>query len=240
MGMTVTTFASEPQINTYTTTDGIVADKSIQESVIDSLPESMKLELQNDESTLVSVSTTYYDLDTGSKTRAVMPTSDFKLTVTASRLSAAQMKKDGVSGDAFKFVATGEWLVNPTFEFTDCMGISWSDSFTLYSHTGYTYSKNANLIDYTAVTLNSVSPEQGFACDVDLLLFSRQDEVTITGKVYKAQSSGSANVCASYGHVIVTPSSVNVTYSSSKQLSMSVSWTSGIQMASPDYKSFNY
>lgn len=243
MGMSATAFAAGSDANTYTTDTGITVDQSIQQSVVDNLPESTKLELQNDDGTLVFASTTYYDLETGSTSRAVMPTSDFKLTVTATRLSSSQMAADGVYGDAFKFVATGEWLVNPLYEFTDCIGISWSDDFTLYDDYGYTYTKDYNglpFFNFDALTRNDVSAEEGVAHDVDLLLFDRQDEVTLVAKVYKANSSGSANVCASYGHVIITASSVDVSFSKGKEISMSVGFASGIKKASPEYESFDY
>ncbi len=246
LSMSTTAFATETQgsISTYTT-EGITVDQQISPDVVDDLPESMLKEIQNVDGTLVSVTTSYYDLDSGAETRAVMPTSDFKLTVTASRLSNATMEADGVEGDGFIFVATGEWLVNPLFEFTDCIGITWSDEFTLYDDYGYAYTENymgtgIPLYDYNALTLNDVSPEQGFAYDANLLLFERQNEITIVGKVYKDASSGSANVCASYGHVIITASSIDVSFSSGKEIGMSVGITSGIEMASPDYDYFNY
>lgn len=59
-------------------------------------------------------------------------------------------------------------------------------------------------------TLHDISAEQSFAYDAGLQLFDCPDEVVITGRVYKADSSGSANVCASYGHVVIKPSAVNV------------------------------
>lgn len=165
------------------------------------------------------------------------------MTVTAARLSATEMYYDGVSGDAFKFIATGEWIVNPFFEYTDCIGISWSDEFTLYYDSGYSYSENPGGIpfyNYDALTLNDMSPEEGFAYDADLNPFDRQDEITIIGKVYQPDSSGSANVVATYGHVITRPSSVEVSFNSGKEIGMSVGFASAIEMASPDYKYFNY
>lgn len=246
LSMSTTAFASETQgaILTYTT-EGITVEQQISPDVVNDLPESMLKEIQNVGGTLVSVSTSYYDLDSGTETRAVMPTSDFKLTVTASRLSDETMEADEVEGDGFIFIATGEWLVNPLFEFTDCIGITWSDEFTLYDDYGYAYTANymgtgVPLYDFDALTLNDVSAEQGFAYDANLLLFERQNEITIVGKVYKDDSSGSANVCASYGHVIITASSIDVSFSSGKEIGMSVGITSGIEMASPDYDYFNY
>lgn len=246
LSMSTAAFASETQglISTYST-KGITVDQQISSDVVNDLPESMLKEIQNVGGTLVSVSTSYYDLDSGGETRAVMPTSDFKLTVSAARLDDAAMEADGVEGDAFVFVATGEWLVNPLYEFTDCIGITWSDEFTLYDDYGFAYTKDymglgIPFYNYDALTLNDVSPEQGFAYDANLLLFDRQDEITIVGKVYKEDSSGSANVCASYGHVIIRASSVDVSFSSGNEVAMSVGFVSDIQMASPDYEPFNY
>ncbi len=225
------------------TINGMIADQSISKSVIDTLPESMKRELQQDDSILISVSTTYFDLDTGKKTEKFMPESDFKLTVAISRLSSSQMNKDGVYGDAFKFVATGQWLVNPFFEFTDCMGITWSDEFTLYDDYGYAYTKDYHGVprfNYDALTLNAIAPEQGFSYDVDLLLFDRQDEITIVGKVYKPESLGNAKVCASYGHVIIRPSSVGTSFSEGEEIGMDVGIFAGIKMALPAGGFFDY
>jgi len=245
LALTSTAFATDTQENalTYKSNEGIIAEQSISEDTISNLPESMKLELQKVDGTLVSVSTTYFDLETGAETRAVMPESDFKLTVAASRLSDAQIEADGVHGDAFEFVATGEWLVNPLFEFTDCIGITWSDDFTLYYDTGYAYTKDYYgypLYNFDALTLNDAVPEQGFAYDANLLLFDRQDEITIIGRVYKDNDRGSANVCATYGHVVVRPSSIDVSFSSGKEIGMSVGFGAGIEMASPDYDYFDY
>jgi len=225
------------------TINGIIVDQGIPKSVIDMLPESMKRELQQDDSTLISVFTTYFDLDTGKKTEKFIPESDFKLTIAVSRLSSSQINKDGVYGDAFKFVATGQWLVNPVFEFTDCIGITWSDEFTLYDDYGYAYTKDYHgspFFNYNAVTLNAVAPEQGLSYDVDLLLFERQDEITIVSKVYKPESLGSAKVCTSYGHVIIRPSSVDTSFSEGEEMGMNVGIFAGIKMALPVGGFFDY
>jgi hypothetical protein len=238
--LSATAFAAENEPKTYQTKDGLKAETAISEEALQSLPESMKEELLNDDCTIVSISETYVDLETNTATKAVMPTSDFKLTTTAARLEDWEAKYDGHEGkDCFKFITTGEWIVNPNFEFTDCIGLTWSDEFTLYEDDGYTYSYGGYK-DRSTMTLNDMVPEQGFAYDADLRLFDRQNEITIVGKVYKDDDSGSANVCGSYGHVIITPSAVDVSFSSGKEISFGVSWNSGIETASPDYDSFNY
>lgn len=75
-----------------------------------------------------------------------MPTSDFRLSISASRIDEKRDK------DNFLFIATGYWIKNLTFEFTDCIGLIWSDEFTLYYDDGYTVSNGYK--DYSAVTLN--------------------------------------------------------------------------------------
>ena len=62
----------------------------------------------------------------------------------------------------------------------------------------------------------------------------------IRDRVYKDNSSGSANVCASYGHVTIKPSSVDVSFSSGKEIGMSVGIASVLEKASPDYEDFDY
>lgn len=224
--------------------NGISVAASISDEQVSDLPHAITDRLQEVDVTLVSVSTQYFDLDpnSGTMTRATMPEADFEITVTAAALNSTEKLLDDLDStdDAYEFMAVGRWYVNPDFEFTDCIGISWSDDFTLYYDEGYTYSYNAGYKRYSTMTLNDVSAEQGFAYDVDLQLFDRQDEIVIIGRVYKPNDSGSANVCASYGHVIVLPSAIDVSFSSGKEIGMGVSITSGIEKASPDYDYFNY
>ncbi len=216
--------------------NGLQVESSISVEDIENLSDGMIAELQKDPGTIVSVSTTYFDLESGMETMAVMPKSDFELTVVATRINEK-------SGDNYKFVACGKWIVNPFYEFTDGIGISWSDEFTLYEDYGYTYSKNSSGIpfyNFDAVVRNEVVPEAGVAHDVDLNLGDRQDEIYLIAKVYKDDSSGSANVIATYGHVVIRPSSIDVSISSGKEIGMSVGLASDIEMASPDYDYFNY
>lgn len=234
VSLSVPVFAMESTIETRIQ-DGVIVDNQISEEVIENLPEGMIEEIKKDEGTIVSVTTQYVDFSEGVQTFAVMPTSDFKLTVVSTRISEKAGK------DNFKFVACGEWLVNPIYEFTDCIGISWSDEFTLYSDYGYAYTAGSiPKYDYDVATRNEVVAEAGVAYDIDLKLFDRQDEIYLIAKVYKDNSSGSANVVASYGHVIIKASGVDVSISSGKEIGMSVGFASGIEMASPDYDSFDY
>lgn len=124
--------------------------------------------------------------------------------------------------------------------------ISWSDEFTLYFDNGYIYTDNYRgtgepKFDYDAMTLCEVSNEEGVAYEADLALLERQNEVTLVAKVYKEDSSGTANVSAAYGHVIVMPGELSVTFTGNRNIDISVSgFHAEIEMAVPDYKSFTY
>jgi len=208
-------------------------------SATTNLPDGMLQEIGDEE--IISIVTEYYDFDsegTTTVTRRAMPTSDFKLTIVTTRINEKK-------GDNFKFVACGKWLVNPFFEFTDCIGLSWSDNFTLYDSYAYSYTKNYSngipLYDYSACTLNDVIPEAGVAYDVDLQLGQRDDEIYLVAKTYSyPNSTGTANVVASYGHVVITASGIDVSISSAKEIGMSVGFASSIEKASPAYAAFNY
>lgn len=229
--------------------NGISVASSITDEQVENLPFSIVDRLQKNDGVLVSVTTENFDLDpwTGKFTRSTMPESDFEIIVTVQELSVNEKIEDGYeiddsvlpTDDAFEFTATGLWKINPTYEFTDCIGITWSDDFTLYYDEGYTVSSNGNIAHGT-MQLNDVAPEEGFAYDVDLELFDNQSEIVIIGRVHKPNSSGTANICASYGHVIYVADAVSVSYSSGKEIGFSVGIMADIQTASPDYDSFRY
>lgn len=166
----------------------------------------------------------------------VMPTYNFQMTVVAKRI----YEKSGK--DNFKFIAKGHWIDNPFWELTDCIALAWSDNFTLYDDTCYTLNDNNSPKLTWCTTRNSVTPEQGVAYDVDLLVGERQEYVVLEAKVYKDDDTGSANVVGTYGHVIVTAQDISVGYSGGKDpiISMSAAIGVNLEMASPDYTSFDY
>ena len=238
--------ASEVTLDTYRTSDGVLVDSSVDTELATDIPDEILDVLQDyHDPILVSASVTFTDFETNSQTRASMPTSDFSLSVYAFELGALDKANDGVHGDAFLFLAMGRWYVDPFYEFTDCMGITWSDDFTLYHTSGYVRTNlsedGSEYVDRRdTMTLKTISPEQGFAYNVDLLVNTREDSIVLMGKVYKADSTGSANVCASYGHVIVTAGNVSVTFAEGEPLGMTVPFTSAIESAIPSYDYFNY
>jgi hypothetical protein len=212
------------------------------------LTDAMIYELSKDKGEIVSITKTRTNFQsennrTGSEygTLAVMPEDEFEIIVAAQRITEKAGK------DNFKFVANAYWKVNPDFEFTDCIGIAWTDEFTLYDDYAYTitydYSNGIPLYNYDACTLNDVSGECGVAYDVNLILGERQDQIVAVAKVYKDNTSGSANVVAEYGHVILRPSSVGVSFGLGKDgpsIGMDVGIASAVEKASPDYTPFDY
>lgn len=107
MGVSSSTFAAEEDALVKTRyQSGLEVENGVSVEDIENLPEGMIAELQKDSGTIVSVSTTYYDLESGMETRAVMPKSDFEMTVVATRINEK-------SGDNFKFVACGKWIGFP-------------------------------------------------------------------------------------------------------------------------------
>ena len=92
-----------------------------------------------------------------------MPKSDFKMTVVVTKAPLLGYE----DYDKFRITACGEWIDNPAYEFTDCIGIAWSDNFTLlYENAWVKYDDGTT--SYSVCKLNDVVPEAGVAYDVDL------------------------------------------------------------------------
>lgn len=224
------------------TKTGVVKfDKSISDIDIDSLSQAVLDELSSQDGAVVSLERKKVDLDpNNNKNRAVKPETDFEITVATQKLN-----KSGY--DAFRFVASGQWKVNPYYEFTDCIGLAWGDGFSLYNDYAYTYSYNPNtgenLKDYDACTPNKYEADKGVAYDVDLKLNHSQQLIVLVADVKKADSTGETNVVAEYGHVIIGPRGVNVGFdvsSSGPSIGMSVGAGAGLEKASPDYAYIEY
>jgi len=213
--------------------------KHITQAQIDDLSDAMIDALSEQEGEIVSISHTYRKLEKGNKKGAIstrtIDKDDFKMSVAVQRI----YEKSGK--DNFKFVATGEWLTDPFYEFTDAIGLAWSDDFTLYYDDCYVWRPLSGR-DRDTVQLNDVDPEEGVAYDVDLIAGKDDEEIVLTAKVYKSNSSGEANVVGEYGHVELVASDISIGFSGGSQpeVNMSVSFAADIDMASPDYDSFDY
>ncbi len=239
---------ADNNLGTYETDDGLVVEEHVDPGLVEDLPNSMRDRLLSEDCILVSVSSYYVDVEDNVQTRAAIPTSDLKLTISVSRLTAEQMNMYNVSGDAFLFMGTAEWLTNPLWELVDTFAMAWSDEFTLFKDIGYIkigdLGNGADLVSSEYMTLSTVSSEIGFAYDVDLRIGESDDEITIAGWVYKNDSTGTANVTITYGHVKIFPTDVGVGFgvdlNGVPSINLTVGFGKVMQMSSPAYAAFNY
>jgi hypothetical protein len=219
-----------------------ITNGDITEEQIDSLSDAMVRELSRENGEIVSIQVTERNLDndvsdslsSGSFSIMTMPTSDFVMTTVVQRLSYW-----GPSYDDFKFTTEGQWLTDPVYEFTDTIALAWSDSFTLYDDEAYIVLADYPYIDTNTVR-NDVVPEVGVGYDIDMQTGRTEESIILYAKVYKYNSTDTANVVGEYGHVEVRPSGVDIGFSSSPDVSMSVGLGSYVNMASPDYAYFSY
>ena len=175
------------------------------------------------------------DLDPGTKKDGyhlyTMPESDFEMNV-------AVIKQNDSTYDKFRFIATGDWKESPYYEYTDVIGLGWTDNFTLYDD--YSYILRPDGADYNATSRNDIDGEAGVAHDVNLQVGKTDSEVVLVADVRKHNSSGTMNVKAEYGHVIYTFSDVSVSFGAPPSIGMSVGWGSDIEKAVPDYEYVSY
>lgn len=208
-------------------------------SKIENLSDYMLAELAKDEGEVVSISEKFTTLNTRSQNAELgglmplaMPTSDFKLTTVAQRIT-----EKGSSYDNFKFTVEGQWKVNPNWEFTDTIAVAWSDEFTLYQDYAYI---NGYSTDTSRAKVNA---EKGVAYDVDLQLGKKEESILLIAKVYKNNSTGTANVVGEYGHVELAARDISVSFSGGSggaEIGMSVGIVDNLNMAVPDYEDFTY
>lgn len=162
-----------------------------------------------------------------------MPTNHFYMYVWAEDLT----EKNYEDYDKWQFNAQGNWVINPKYEFTDVIALSWSDDFTLKS--------SKCTIDNSSyrTSVNKIAAEEGVAYDVDLQLGYTDKKILLTAEVYKYVDNpgrNSANIVGEYGHLEIKPSSVTVGFDSGKNISMSASLGTNLEMASPDSDNFTY
>lgn len=221
--------------------DGIISVQDIPNEVIQNLPHGAKLELQGTESTVISVNEIYTDFDSNQESDRLMPTSDFKLTVVAARMGVGEAQAAGIlRRPGYKFTAVGQWIVNPNYEFTDCMSLCWSDGFSLAKEVGYTYSYNTGKLDFDSVTLNKIDNEAGIAYDVDLKLFDRQDEIVLSACVAgDINIHGTANISTQYAHSMLSLSKIHVSFKDGQAV-FTVGGSERLEYASPSYAYFEY
>jgi len=222
--------------------DNLEVSEGVEQEQINDLDDAMLYELSQDSGEIVSVETEnsyIYEPTATTKIMAAktMPTKDFKLTVVAQRIKEK-------SGDNFKFTATGDWKASPFWELEDTIALAWSDSFTMYNDYSYMYGYVGSKQTMKPGSRNKVKNEVGVAHDVDLQPAVTDDKAVLVAKVYKKNSSGSANVSAEYAHVTKVAKITGVTITGGggapPSISFDISGGAGLEEASPAYTSFSY
>jgi len=237
----------QPSVSLASKLSGLEFSSDITQEQINSLNPAMIHELASEEGEILSIKTTESVLNTipGQDASIMqMPKSDFELTVVAQRIPAPAGYPS--NGDYFRFLATGDWKIDPFYNFTDAIALSWSDNFTLYEDRAYvTYGPGDDLTQYETWTSRStVDAEQGVGYNIDMLYDYIEKYVVLVARVYKhPNETGSANVVAEYGHVQLTGRDVTIGFESGNggsSVSMSVGFGATLNKAIPAYDDFIY
>lgn len=135
-----------------------------------------------------------------------LSSADMAIYITVSRV--------GDSGkDTFKVSAVAEWLTVPTVRVQDGFGIAWSSNFAVTSYNAVTCYKGVGVLSGKANLLKA-TPNTGFAYGVECSHYYGQalDWVRIDAQISQNNSSGIANLCATYDHATVSLGVSNVTF----------------------------
>lgn len=235
MTLTITTeiFSNEDD-TIYYSYEGIKFDNSIDIQEVEQLPAEVLKTMQNSDGIIKSLTTQDMDYEEHMTKNKTMSTNDFSMYVWAEDLIENNSDEDA---DKWRFNAQGTWNINPFYEFTDVIVLSWSDDFTLDSH-------KCTIDGSDSRTLTTaIAPERGVAYDVDLQLGSQDKVILLTADVYKFvdnPDTNNANILGEYGHVKIKPSVVSIEFNSNNEIDMSTSFGSKLEKAVPSRTSFTY
>lgn len=139
---------------------GVKFDNSIKKSEAESIPLDVLETMQNSDGIIKSLSKEDIEFEDEIDNTNTMPTNHFYMYVWAEDLT----EKNYEDYDKWQFNAQGNWVINPKYEFTDVIALSWSDDFTLKS--------SKCTIDNSSyrTSVNKIAAEEGVAYDVDLQL----------------------------------------------------------------------
>lgn len=238
-------FASTPAApEGYRYQRGLLVNEKISYAAIESMDSSMLNELMGG-GPIESYTVQNFSIDenTGAVQRSLSASaSDFSVGISAQRIY-----EKGSAYDNFKLLAACYYFTDLASFMTDVLAIAWSDEFTLYEdyafETRETYTGSGvykDIYNSPALSPNTYNAEIGFSYNYDMSnLSTSPHSVFIVGKVYKLDSSGTANVTAEYAHAIID-CDVSVSFSIPAGISFSPSAAQGIIKASPNYTNFNY
>lgn len=163
--------------------------------------------------------------------------------------SVQRIYEKGSGYDNFKIMAGCYYLADKYIGETDVFAMAWSDDFTLYDdyafETRETYEGSGHYVDVFDSEVSYINPydynaEIGFSYSIDLGAKSTVPSAFyIVGKIYKHDSTGTANVTMKYAHS-VKECNVDVTFSIPAGISFTPSVSDGVVQAVPKYASFEY
>jgi len=146
--------------------------------------------------------------------------------------------------DNFLFQAYALWHSQPIMHLMDKLALAWSDDFTLYQDKCKLYNDMWPNGEYGYCLRSNVTPEAGISYDCPMQIgaggysFSFYSEAFLmSAKVYKDNSTGSANVVSQYAHKTI---GLGIGVSFSPTPSISFSGTAIYDLSIPDYAAFDY
>jgi len=189
---------------------------------------------------IIAINTSYsYDFEKGKEdaysnpiSTYQMPESDYKLTVLVTRIEGK-----GPQYDNFTFLAQGVWKINPFFEFTDKIALSWSNDFILFNDFSTHYIEKNGKITSSPGVKAEANTKSGVAHKINLVLNATDRNTVLVAQVYKTNSSGTANVVAGYAHAEGVPIVPKVSFGKGRYITFS---GTTLSEAKPASASFSY
>lgn len=170
----------------------------------------------------ITSETYYFDEDgelINNKARGTISSSSMTITIYTGKFYDATYDKIKVS-------ATATWNTAPVFRLKDAFAVAWGDNFVATYYSCSTYYQSVGWKTGHS-SLVSASPNAGIGYSVNVNLAQTLKKVTIQVDLQKVDSTGTANVVASYAHSTLNIGGVSVGFSSSDKVSISFSGSFG-------------
>ena len=129
--------------------------------------------------------------------------------------------------DTFKVSAVAEWLNVPTIRVQDGFGIAWAGNFAITSHNAVTCYKGVGVLSgKTSLMQSQPNTGLGYAVECSHYYGQALDWVRIDATISQLDSSGIANICATYSHATANLGISGVSISKTPSISFSFYGTS--------------
>ena len=166
----------------------------------------------------ITSETYYFDEDgelISGKARGTISSSSMTITIYTGKFYDATYDKIKVS-------ATATWNSAPVFRLKDAFAVAWGDNFAATYYSCSTYYQGVGWKTGQS-SLVSASPNAGIGYSVNVNLAQTLKKVTIQVDLQKVDSTGTANVVASYAHSTLNIGGISIGFSSGEKVSISFS-----------------